>query len=86
MAGRTLENLKARYGGSFDPTKEGPRRGPGPGGLSFGKPQNGGEVFRRLMGYIGRYWKRLIAVLLCMLLVQLVREHRRDKTKRSAHS
>ena len=38
--------------------------GPGPGGLSFGKPQNGGEVFRRLMGYIGRYWKRLIAVLL----------------------
>ena len=64
MAGRTLENLKARYGGSFDPTKEGPRRGPGPGGLSFGKPQNGGEVFRRLMGYIGRYWKRLIAVLL----------------------
>ena len=67
MAGRTLENLKARYGGSFDPTKEGPRRGPGPGGLSFGKPQNGGEVFRRLMGYIGRYWKRLIAVLLCML-------------------
>ena len=67
MAGRTLENLKARYGGSFDPTKEGPRRGPGPGGLYFGKPQNSGEVFRRLMGYIGRYWKRLIAVLLCML-------------------
>ena len=28
----------------------------------------------------------LSAVLLCMLLVQLVREHRRDKTKRSAHS
>ena len=68
MAGRTLENLKARYGGSFDPTKQGPRRGgPGPGGLSFGKPQNGGEVFKRLMGYIGRYWKRLIGVLFCML-------------------
>lgn len=28
----------------------------------------------------------LSAVLLCMLLVQLVREHRREKTKRSAHS
>ena len=67
MAGRTLENLKARYGGSFDPTKQGPRRGPGPGGLSFGKPQNGGEVFKRLLGYIGRYWKRLIGVLFCML-------------------
>ena len=33
-----------------------------------GKPKNAGQTIKRLMGYVGKYWYRLVLVLLCMLI------------------
>ena len=33
-----------------------------------GKPKNAGQTIRRLMKYVGKYWYKLVLVLLCMLI------------------
>ncbi|QTE72881.1 ABC transporter ATP-binding protein [Clostridiales bacterium FE2011] len=33
-----------------------------------GKPKNAGQTIRRLLGYVGKYWYKLVLVLLCMLV------------------
>lgn len=71
MAGRTLENLTARYGGIDNAQAPGkmPRGGPGPGrGVAIGKPKDGRKVFGRIFAYISIYKKRLFAAFACMLL------------------
>ncbi len=50
----------------------GPRGGGGPGGAARarmgGKPKNTGKTLKRLMGYVGKYKFRMLAVFVCMLL------------------
>ena len=73
MAGRTLERLQQRYNSSAA-AGEGaknamPKRHHGPGkGMAMGKPKDAGKTIGRIFSYIGRYWPRLIVVLLCLLL------------------
>ncbi len=74
---RSLERLKSQYtkggsdkmpgrpGGGFG---GGRGRGPGAGKGSGGKPRNTGKTVKRLLSYVGKYWYRLVGVLLCMLL------------------
>ena len=74
MAARNLTELQKRYaslgkmpGGRGGPG--GPRRG-GPGGPGMrgkGKPKNSRATARRLLGYIGAHWFRLIFVFVCMI-------------------
>lgn len=82
MAARNLEELQKRYtslgkvpagrGGPGGGPGGGPRRGPGgPGVRAKGKPKNSRATVRRLLGYIGAHWFRLIFVLLCMLFSTL---------------
>ena len=75
MAGRTLDNLRSRYGGVGDrpaqvaaqpPRHGGPGRGPGRG-FATGKPRDARRVIGRLLSYVFHYKKRLICVLFCML-------------------
>ncbi|MBO4471305.1 MAG: ABC transporter ATP-binding protein [Clostridia bacterium] len=33
-----------------------------------GKPKNAGQTIKRLLGYVGKYWYKLVLVLLCMLV------------------
>ena len=75
MAGRTLDNLRSRYGGIGDrpaqgtaqpPRHGGPGRGPGRG-FATGKPRDAKRVIGRLLSYVFHYKKRLICVLFCML-------------------
>ena len=74
MAARSIEELQKRYaslgktpGGRGGPGGPGPRRG-GPGApRPKGKPKNSRATVRRLVGYIGAYWFRLIFVFLCMI-------------------
>ena len=58
---RSLERLRMRKMGG------GPRGGP-PGRGMTGKPKNAGQTIRRLLGYVGKYWYKLVLVLLCMLI------------------
>ena len=60
MAGRTLDNLRSRYGGVGDrpaqgaappPRHGGPGRGPGRG-FATGKPQDAKRVIGRLLSYV----------------------------------
>ena len=67
---RTLSRLQSLYA-SLAPDRGGPKRGGrggrGPQGAS-GKPKNARKTIRRLFGYVGKYWYKLVAVLLCMLI------------------
>ncbi len=71
---RTLEQLQKQYNSAAAPQKRGGmgmRRGPGgPGrhGGPGGKPKNMKKTLSRLLGYVGIYKLRLIAVLVCMLV------------------
>ena len=67
---RSLERLRKQYAakpGDMMKRGGGPRGGP-PGRGMTGKPKNAGQTIRRLMGYVGRYWYKLVLVLLCMLV------------------
>ena len=68
---RSLERLRTQYAAKPEELLKmqkggGPRGGP-PGRGATGKPKNMGPTIRRLMKYVGRYWYRLVLVLLCML-------------------
>ncbi len=79
---RTLEELRSQYNGRASASAGAPhgmmggpggRRGPGgPGrGMGGGKPKNTAQTVRRLLGYVGKYWGRLLTVLVCMLVSTL---------------
>ena len=62
---RSLENLQKQY----NSVAAASGRGPMAATNNFkGKPANSGKTIARIFSYIGRYWKRLILVFLCMLL------------------
>lgn len=67
---RSLEELQKQYKGTGS-AKKGPMGGR-PGGphgpRASGKPKNTRHTVSRLLKYVGRYWPRLICVVLCMLL------------------
>ena len=54
-----------------NPSQQRPNMGrPGPRGVMFReKPKNKKKMIKRLIGYLGSYWKSLIALLLVMLKV-----------------
>ena len=68
---RTLSELQKNYSRSHEMNKhKGGFGGPGPRGRHpgmKGKPKNLKKTVARLMGYVGKYKFRLIAVLFCML-------------------
>ena len=67
---RSLERLRKQYAakpGDMRKMGGGPRGGP-PGGGMTGKPKNAGQTVKRLLSYVGRYWYKLVLVLLCMLV------------------
>ena len=64
---RTLERLRKQYASRPGDMQKGPRQGP-PGRGMTGKPKNAGQTIRRLMKYVGKYWYKLVLVLLCMLI------------------
>ena len=68
---RSLARLRKQYAAKpGDMIKQGgggPRGGP-PGRGMTGKPKNAGQTIRRLMGYVGKYWYKLVLVLICMLV------------------
>ena len=64
---RTLERLRRQYAARPGDMQKGPRQGP-PGRGMTGKPKNAGQTIRRLMKYVGKYWYKLVLVLLCMLI------------------
>ena len=72
MAARNLTELQKRYA-SLGKTPggrggHGPRGRGGPGGpRPKGKPKNSRATARRLVGYIGAHWFRLIFVFVCMI-------------------
>ena len=72
MAARNLTELQKRYAsmgkmpGGRGPGGGGPRRGPG-APRPKGKPKNSRATARRLVGYIGAHWFRLIFVFVCMI-------------------
>ena len=67
MSGRTLENLQNRYSGigsdAGKPQGGGPNRR-----YASGKPQNGAQTIKRVLGYIVKYKNRIILAMNCMLL------------------
>ena len=69
MAARSIEELQKRYASLGKLPKGGPGGGPrGRGGpRPKGKPKNSRATVRRLLGYIGAHWFRLIFVFLCMI-------------------
>ena len=68
MAGRTLENLQARYGSAGSQSGI-PKNGPGHGRrLATGRPENTRDTLKRILSYVGMYKKRLIVVILMMLI------------------
>lgn len=76
MAGRSLENLQARYnnytastssGPSMPAAGPGPRRGPGSNRFASGKPKDMKKTVSRIMSYIAAYRARLVVVLCCLL-------------------
>ena len=70
---RTLERLRTQYAAKPGDMQKGPRQGP-PGRGMTGKPKNAGQTIKRLMGYVGKYWYRLVLVLLCMLITTVTRK------------
>ena len=71
MAGRSFENLRARY--NTEAREGAPRkRMPGTGrhgrGPAMGKPQDARGAIRRIFSYVSQYKARMAVVLLCMLL------------------
>ena len=68
MAARSLQELQKRYASLGKVPKGGPGGGPrGRDPRPKGKPKDSRATVRRLMGYIGAHWFRLIFVFLCML-------------------
>ena len=68
MAARSLQELQKRYASLGKVPKGGPGGGPrGRGPRPKGKPKDSRATVRRLMGYIGAHWFRLIFVFLCMI-------------------
>ena len=68
MAARSLQELQKRYSSLGKVPKGGPGGGPrGRGPAPKGKPQHSRATARRLIGYIGAHWFRLIFVFLCMV-------------------
>ncbi len=68
---RSLERLRTQYAAKpEDMMKQshGPGRNGPPGRGATGKPKNTGETVKRLLSYVGKYWYRLVLVLLCMLM------------------
>ena len=66
MAARSLQELQKRYASLGKVPKGGPGGGPrGRGPRPKGKPKDSRATVRRLMGYIGAHWFRLIFVFLC---------------------
>ena len=67
MSVRTLENLQNRYSGigsdAGKPQGGGPNRR-----YASGKPQNGAQTIKRVLGYIVKYKNRIILAMNCMLL------------------
>ncbi len=79
MAGRTLENLRARYNTAAQDTPFGNNRGPGarmrgPGGRpgrgaqATGRPKDARGTIARVFSYLKRYKLRLVFVVICLLL------------------
>ena len=72
MAGRNLENLRARYNHSVPDAPGGGRRhGHGPGGRgaqATGRPKDARATIARIFGYVRKYKLRLIAVVFFLLL------------------
>ena len=65
---RTLERLRTQYAAKPHEMMRG-GGGPGPRGRgATGKPKNMRRTIKRLMSYVGKYWYRLVLVLLCMLI------------------
>jgi len=65
---RTLEQLQKQYiAAAKDQKRMGPP-GRGPAVRAKGKPKNMGKTVGRLLSYVGKYWFRLVLVLLCMLM------------------
>ena len=56
-----------------NPSQQRPNMGrPGPRGVMFReKPKNKKKMIKRLIGYLGSYWKSLIALLLVMVVVSI---------------
>ncbi len=66
---RSLERLRTQYAAKpGDMMKRGGPGGGPPGRGMTGKPKNARMTIRRLLGYVGKYWYKLVLVLLCMLL------------------
>ena len=69
---RSLEELQKQYRHAAAPGKGGPGGGPRPGGRGgvrmSGKPKNTRQTIARLLGYVGKYKWRLVAVFVCMAL------------------
>ena len=62
---RSLENLQHQYNSAAAATGRGPMAATN----NFkGKPRNTRATILRIFSYVGRYWKRLILVTLCMVL------------------
>jgi len=69
---RTLERLQRQYASSSKKEMMARGHGPGPGARgASGKPKNAKATISRLLGYVGRQWYKLLAVLGCMLLSTL---------------
>ena len=71
MAGRSLENLRARYN-TEAPKNSGRDFNPGPrrhgGAPAMGKPKEARKTIGRIFGYLSQYKLRLVAVVCCLLL------------------
>ena len=66
---RSLERLRTQYAAKpGDMMKRGGPGGGPPGRGMTGKPKNARMTIKRLLGYVGKYWYKLVLVLLCMLL------------------
>ncbi len=76
MAGRTLENLRARYNtaardnpfGNRGPGGRGPGGRPGRGSQATGRPKDARATIARVFSYLKQYWLRLAVVLVCLFL------------------
>ena len=65
---RSLERLKKQYAARPGDMKRTGGRGGPPGRGATGKPKDMKQTVGRLLTYVGRYWFRLVLVLLCMLI------------------
>ena len=68
MAGRTLENLQARYNTHAQAGMPGKGPGgPGKNRLASGKPKDAKKTIARIFSYVGMYKLRLIAAVFCLI-------------------